>query len=570
MDRLRVSANERVDIRDFRAGAGGDLTLAELLRLVRGLVLPGTRLAPGTQTGARILSGFTIPASAIGTATAMLQRGVGLLPLYDGGVTRFGVLAGEESPASIALDFSATGIGTYWVWVRIVQPDATQENRVFWNSNTADEFVNNVATRKVQTWEALFQLASASPPGHGEWVPVVQIGVSVPNVIGSIVDMRDLFFEGDPSMTYAQEWGDGANDRDVDRAAYGVADFHRFCALVRRQLTDIVGVKHYTLAPRSLLALALQHTIAGYHTNVIGDRILLIGDSTIGEPMFGLDPGTLLADQRVLALQAKGGAEAARGLFQFDRQGVLGRTNIMTESFLMASGDPETVGVPGKRWGKYFTVAAPGSATVGLPELDHDQIHGRKIRFLTQSGIAANVFSGIRTGGYSNGQAECGFWRVRNRPWILAAVVFPTPLVGNEVAEIGIVNDDAPIDSDASRVLIVISKAANGAFFEFRTPTGTWTHPVDLLGGAGVLHNTLYLVKIAIMANNRARALVIQPSYMAAEINMGANVLTEAPGGSLVSYSGFVVARNIAAMTDVTSVDCYRFDVGDLGYLGPI
>jgi len=577
MDRLKVSANERVDIRDFRAGAGGDLVLAELLRLVRGIVLPGTRLS-ASQSGARIFSGFTIPAAAIGTATAMLQRGVGLFPLYDGGVTRFGVLAGEESPASIALDFSATGIGTHWVWVRIVQPDASQENRVFWNSNTADEFVNNVATRKVQTWEALFQLSSASPPGHGEWAPVAQIGVAVPNVIGSIVDLRDLFFEGDPSASYAQEWGDGVNDRDIDRAAYGVTDLHRFCALVRRQLTDILNPAagaHYTVPAIDLNALSVEHETVGTHKTINTPRILVTA-GPVSSTLLSMNPDGMDLDAPAMELFGQGNdLETVRGLHVFDRQGVLGRTNILSESFLMANGDPESVGVPGQRWGHYFTPGAAGTGLIYLPETGaplHDDLHGRRIRLSTNIGTAADVFQGIRTGGYSNGQGWAGFWRIRNRPWIQAAIVLPSVSAGNEHAVVGLANDIAPLDSDVSRAYVMFTKPSNGAFLSIETPTGNFTSIVDLLGGAGLLANTLYIVKLAIMTANKVHAVVIRAPgvFVADTLSSGISPLTDGDlGGYHVNYSGIVLSRCIAGMTQQSVVDCYRMDVGDLAYIGP-
>jgi hypothetical protein len=275
MDRLKVLPNERVDIEDFRAGTG-DLVLADQLRQTGIFVLPAGRTTGLALTSARIVDGFTIASSYIGGTTAVLLRGSGFLPIYEDGETRYGLLLGTEDPASWSLDFSGVADGVYSVWVRAMAGDGAYENRVYWNplGAPAREIVGNMATRRIQSWEACLQAVAAAPPGHGEWVNVWQV-TRAGGVITVLTDYRHLFFEGSAPDTYAEEWGDGANDRNADRKLYGAKDLHMWGQLVRRQLANIIGVKHYTAIPRHLTDLSIEHKAGGNHGQVQADALTL-------------------------------------------------------------------------------------------------------------------------------------------------------------------------------------------------------------------------------------------------------------------------------------------------------
>jgi hypothetical protein len=181
----------------------------------------------------------------VGAASATLNQGSGIFPYLDGSNLKFGILAGDQNPASQILDYSSEPNGTYAVYVRSRYNPATIQNRVFWNpgGSPAREYVDNVATRDIATWEVLSQDSAASPPGSGEWVKIYEITV-VANLITAVTEFRHFFYEGsaNPTDAYAHEWGDGANDRDDDRTLSPVTDAHRHAQMLRRQVSDIIGL----------------------------------------------------------------------------------------------------------------------------------------------------------------------------------------------------------------------------------------------------------------------------------------------------------------------------------------
>lgn len=276
MDRLRVQPNERVDISDFRAGAGGDLVLADQMRQTRVFILPTGRKGTLANTSARIIDGF---GCTLATPIVTVARGSGFFPLYENGVVTWAVMLGTEDPASLTVDLSGDADGDYYIYVRAVASDAVYENRVFWNPSgaPATELVGHMATRRVQSWEITHAAIAAAAPGHGEWVPIAK-ATKAGGVVTVVADYRHLWFEGSKPDSYAQEWGDGTNDRNADRAAYGAKDLHMLGQLVRRQLADIIGVKHYTLVPRHLTDLAVQHKAGGDHGNVYAETLGVSAD----------------------------------------------------------------------------------------------------------------------------------------------------------------------------------------------------------------------------------------------------------------------------------------------------
>jgi hypothetical protein len=252
MDRVSVLPNERIDISDYEAGAGGRLVETDQIRQGRVFAMPAGRtittalIQNQANTQARIMGGFNFNAIVFGTdATAVLNRGRGWLPYRnDDGALAFGLLQGEEGSPTVTLDFSgATASSTQAVYVRAVGTQAQFSNRVLWNPGSSVEFVDNVSTRRVQGWEAMFQEVSVAPPGNGEWTKIWHVTLNGTSKIASITDRRVFYFEGDAGASYTQEWGDGTNDRNDDRATYGIQDNHLFVQAVRRQLGDILADK---------------------------------------------------------------------------------------------------------------------------------------------------------------------------------------------------------------------------------------------------------------------------------------------------------------------------------------
>jgi hypothetical protein len=217
----------------------------------------------------------------VGAATATLLQGSGIFPYLDGTDLKFGLLMGDQDPASAVLDYSAAGspANPFAIYVRAVYNPATIQNRVFWNpsGSPAAEFIDNVSTRDVATWEVLSQDSTVASPGSGEWMKIYEITV-VANLITVVTDFRHFFYEGSAhaSDAYAQEWGDGASDRMADRTIAPVTDLHRLGQLVRRQLTDIIGAAsgHWGSAvPRHLTDLAVQHLSGGNHGDIVAYEI---------------------------------------------------------------------------------------------------------------------------------------------------------------------------------------------------------------------------------------------------------------------------------------------------------
>ena len=254
MEKTVTYPNERLQLNDYEAVM--TLILDEFLRQLRTTFLPSGRTGGSAATSARIFSGFTATASP---ATAIvLSRGAGIFPFNDNGVLKFGVLLGEESPASYSIDVTGLGDGTYNVFARLVYSQASSENRVFWNaSGTPGEYIDNVPTRNVPAWQYAIQADSVAPPGIGEYVLLWKATVAT-GAVTALTDYRHFFFEGDVNGTYAQEWGTG-NDRNANRATYGAGDMHKFVQAVRSQLAEIIGDKWYTQRLVSLVNLAATH-----------------------------------------------------------------------------------------------------------------------------------------------------------------------------------------------------------------------------------------------------------------------------------------------------------------------
>jgi hypothetical protein len=202
MDKLQVFANERIGLPDFEDGAGGQLVLDDNIRLGRVLLLPSGRTTGQANTSGRVLSGFAVSGS--GTATGTITRGTGIFPLFDESTVKYGLLQGDEGPATRTVDYSSAGspANPFAIYVRAVYNEAETQNRVFWNpsGSPAAEFVDNIATRQASTWEVVSQDNAATPPGNGEYVKIAEVTV-VANLITTITEFRHMYFEGSPHTT---------------------------------------------------------------------------------------------------------------------------------------------------------------------------------------------------------------------------------------------------------------------------------------------------------------------------------------------------------------------------------
>lgn len=254
LDLIRWKANERVGLPDIDALS--DLVLEEQIRDNRDRVLP-------EAINPQVIGGFSLTNYTLGVSSAAtLNYGRALLKLQKDGVLSHGFLLGLQFPTSYLLDFSTAGDHTYNVYVRAVYADSDHENRVFWNAGASSEFVDYTSTRRTVTWEVTYQSSSAASPGS-EWMHVWDITV-VGNVITAVTDKRRFYYEGRPEASYPHEWGGGVNDRNSDRAAYGVTDRWTWDQALRRQLADIIGDPAgahgwWSLPAIELLSLNLEH-----------------------------------------------------------------------------------------------------------------------------------------------------------------------------------------------------------------------------------------------------------------------------------------------------------------------
>lgn len=223
-DLLRVESNERVDLGDFQFLAGDCVD-------AMGRVVSANFLTSPTGQRAWIVSGF-----AITNPTAkqlQVTRGVAILARRDGAQIHHGMITAEGDALKI-IDLNSYASATYGVYVRFEYVDGASASRIFWDASGAGtEFAQVINTRQQANWSVRVE---QSDPG-GEWF---KIGEVVQSSM-AITDERDFYFEGKVDDSYAFTWGDGANDRDADRAEYGVQDLRTFTDAVRRRLHELSG-----------------------------------------------------------------------------------------------------------------------------------------------------------------------------------------------------------------------------------------------------------------------------------------------------------------------------------------
>jgi hypothetical protein len=181
------------------------------------------------------------------TYTKVLQvtRGTAILSTREAGQVVTGTLT-SEGDATLQVDLTGYSNGLYNVYVRFQVADGTIENRVFWDPVAVGEFVQSVPTRKLAGWGVAVALTS---PG-GEWFKIGEVTVATSPPL-TITQKRQLYFEGDEANSYITGWG-GGNDRNADRAQYGVHDFHTFAAAMNQKLKEIQGHNWWTSTPEPL------------------------------------------------------------------------------------------------------------------------------------------------------------------------------------------------------------------------------------------------------------------------------------------------------------------------------
>lgn len=228
---LRTILGQRIDKPDFDhvAEHSGDAAEAVGRALLTG--------SDTTETG-YVLEGFG--ASAVGTIITV-TRGVALVGRREGGeVIQGGMITSGATPASRAIDISAYSDGTYGIYIRLEFVDAAFANRAVWDAQatTPGERTENIATRRHESWGLTVELVS---PGT-EWLRIATVAKAGASL--TITDRRPFYFEGDPANDYMgqdSEWG-SVDDRNNDRATYGVRSMRTFVRAMVRKIEEIQGV----------------------------------------------------------------------------------------------------------------------------------------------------------------------------------------------------------------------------------------------------------------------------------------------------------------------------------------
>lgn len=283
-DLIRVQDNERIDRGDFEH-------VADVTPQAVGRALPANMLTHPSGTRTWVVGGFDMTNPA--AAQLRIDRGVALLSQREKGQIVSGVLTFEGDSQKI-VDLAAYANGVYGAYVRAELPSGEFQNRIFWNPATppGSEAPQSIATRRVANWGVL--VVAAAPTG--EWFKIGEVTVTA-GLITLITKQREFYFEGDEAAAYAAKvsdtastyraWGTG-NDRNADRALYGVRDFQTFTAAVRSQMASLLGQAWYATPTEALnqkvsrngdAAMVGAYSITG--TLAVSSTLLVSGTTTL-------------------------------------------------------------------------------------------------------------------------------------------------------------------------------------------------------------------------------------------------------------------------------------------------
>lgn len=225
---LRTERGERVEFPDFQHAV--DASQRAATDEIGNIVLEGS-----DSSRAYVIEGFG--AGAVGTVITVV-RGVGLLSYLERGEVNHGSIVAYGDPTR-TIDIAGYADGTYGLYIQMALQDTDNQNRIAWNAlaTTPVEYTRNQYTRRVENWNIAVEVAS---PGD-DWLKIYDVAKA--GGVLTLTDRRDFFYEGKNSNTYAvvdADWG-GGNDRNADRATYGVKSLHRALRAILRQIQDGIG-----------------------------------------------------------------------------------------------------------------------------------------------------------------------------------------------------------------------------------------------------------------------------------------------------------------------------------------
>lgn len=292
-DQVRYEAGERLDKPDVEAA---QLNARSDIRAHVQTLVTGTATGPNAQP---ILGGWSC--SIFGGANQYLNVNAGtafLSEILADGTNEYGVAAGvTTTTAAQVLDFTGRPDGAYTVYIRFSHAAGELGTRVFWNAGTAQEDLQAINTRQVARWTPRAELGGVPPAA--DYVAIATV-TSTAGALSALVMIRNLMFEGQEAAgpVYTAGWGDGVNDRNVDRGTYGLTHLFGWAQAVIRQIKDIIGAANgwYDAIPggglTGILASLNAHT--GDSSDPHGASMTLTGDLDIGG---GLDVvGTMAKD----------------------------------------------------------------------------------------------------------------------------------------------------------------------------------------------------------------------------------------------------------------------------------
>ena len=228
-DILRVEPNERVDLSDF-------LSLPNAIQDHERQIMSEFATDPA-RTRHWILSGFAMDNPA--AKQIRVTKGKAILGQRFAGVAQYGTLV-TEGDATLTVDLNAYGVGVYGVYIRFERVAGEAQSRIFWDPSAGgSEFSQSINTRYTAAWSMRVE---STTPGV-DWVKLGEVDQATM----AITDQREFFFEGDKvgGTAYESGWssdgGGAANDRNADRATYGVSDLQMFTAAMRQSLEHIKG-----------------------------------------------------------------------------------------------------------------------------------------------------------------------------------------------------------------------------------------------------------------------------------------------------------------------------------------
>lgn len=283
-DKVNWQGNQRADLGDIRVQQDNDRTNQRAM--LRHILFDG----PQSTAMLRILGGFDVTATAPATSSVIVAYGSAIGPerQADNSLDH-GEVFGRDTVTQRILDFAALGAATYGIFLRLSLDPGSPGARVFYNPDTDNEFGQTIDVFQSHDWDVTIAVTS---PG-AEWQQIAEVvwnGATVSS--GNITGMRSLFFEGDEDNAYANTWGDGANDRDSDRATYGIKGLFDFVAAMRRKIEEIQNDTLFTRwwdLPLISLREVNDHVneTANPHGTVLEQDFIIVNDAIFQS----LDPG---------------------------------------------------------------------------------------------------------------------------------------------------------------------------------------------------------------------------------------------------------------------------------------